>query len=136
MITMDDLEALTRSEVSLKGGTRVTVRLEPDIVVEAAIAYLDEYFQTRVMQKTVRLVFSSGTSGHLLRDDFYNLLPVGSRGIGDADGSTLGGAPTGVRFIELCCPVKGCPYRVLTTRRDARDWPACGTHKSKMVRCK
>src|SRR5262249_341944 len=136
MITMDALQKLTKSKVSLKGKKNVTLTIEPDLSAEDVVRNLEEYFGKRTDQKSVKLVFESGATGYLRRDDLYSLVAVSKRGIGDSDGATLPGMPSDVRFIELCCMARGCPEVLLVTSYDELDPPKCGVHgKSKMKPC-
>lgn len=135
MITMDDLFALTKSEVNVKDEKRVTLVLDPHTSAEEAVSRLVSYFG-QGEQKAVKLRLEGQDRGYMLRSDIPFLMTFGTRGVDDSAGATLPGDPSHVTLTELCCPTAGCGQVLLVTNYDENDPPTCDDHDTAMERCK
>jgi hypothetical protein len=97
---------------------------------EAAMDALVAVFGDRDDRDTVRLVVGDDEVGAVQRDTVLDLMGTTSKsGFGEGDGLVLPGASTSVRYVELACPVAGCPapHKFLFAY-DEEHLPTCSVH--------
>ncbi len=111
---------LQTPELVLPAGTR------PDVAMDALVVVFGDSDD----RNTVRLVVGEVELGAVHRDTVLDLVGTTTKaGFGEGDGLWLPGASTSARYVELACPVPGCPssHKFVFTY-DEDDPPPCSVH--------
>jgi hypothetical protein len=98
----------------------------PDVAMDALVVV----FGDRDDRSTVRLVVGEVELGAVHRDTVLDLVWTTTKsGLGEGDNLWLPGASTSARYVELACPVPGCPssHKFVFTY-DEDDPPTCSVH--------